>query len=387
MISVAEMKHRLARMEPAIVALDLEFAQRLSNEAREADNDGLPERAHLLASAASAHLEFRCLSREAEDAADAALMSYHALLNVYGRQGSPEVWAQLNYLIGQCYMRRHNEEPARDVDRAIDYLQRACEYYARASHPKVWGCIQHDLGSLYTEYCCYVDPSLFSRATAHLEQAAAVFTVAESPLRWAIIQSDLGLAYLLSERESELEMAIACLQRALSALSQGRPEFYWAHATKRLGLAYRFRVKGMPHQNLKDAIDCFKKSLAWFDQHGITDEAGRTRHELARAYLKLGRGCDSADLREGVRMMEEVTSSQTSIAATRDWGLARLTTGRLLLRLVDAGDCGSLSPAVASLEDALRVLTQDEDRVYYDIALDELSRASRLRGEAGEHRE
>src|SRR6185437_15525409 len=155
----------------------------------------------------------------------------------------------------------------------------ATELFAPNANSQLVGATHHNLGSMYTSAHNYTD------AVRHCEIAAKMFSREMDPLRWAIIQSDLGLAHIAGDRE-EVEVGMSHLLRSLEVFDRTESPRFWAHAHKRLGITFQFRVKGDRSGNLEASITHYRNALSVFTGDEWQAERQDTLTRLGEIYYK-----------------------------------------------------------------------------------------------------
>jgi CHAT domain-containing protein len=124
-------------------------------------------------------------------------------------------------------------------------------------------------------------------AIAGYEVALTVFTRERFPQDWAMTQNNLGATYsnrIAGEKRENLEQAIACYTQALEEPTRERFPQDWARTQNNLGNAYRDRIAGEKRENLEQAIACYTQALEERTRERFPYEWARTQNNLGNAY-------------------------------------------------------------------------------------------------------
>jgi tetratricopeptide (TPR) repeat protein len=166
-------------------------------------------------------------------------------------------------------------------------------------------------------------------AIAGYEVALTVFTRERFPQDWAMTQNNLGATYsnrIAGEKRENLEQAIACYTQALEERTRERFPQDWARTQNNLGNAYRDRIAGEKRENLEQAIACYTEALKVFLPQALPTECRKTARLLGNLYAKENRWTEATQpyqtALEAVEVLYEqsltLTGKQEELAATGD---------------------------------------------------------------------
>ena len=104
-------------------------------------------------------------------------------------------------------------------------------------------------------------PDMLAQTVEFYEIVLRIYTLAHYPYQYAKTKCEVGLAYHYSttnERETHLELAIACYEEALTVFTHEAFPVEWANVQNNLADAYRCRMRGERPENMKKAIACLE---------------------------------------------------------------------------------------------------------------------------------
>ncbi len=130
-------------------------------------------------------------------------------------------------------------------------------------------------------------------AIACLEIALTVVTREAYSEKWAMFQWCVASAYLYrirGEKAENLELAIAAFEASLEIYTREAFPFEWARSQNNLASAYLYRIRGEKADNLELAIAAFEASLEIWTRDAFPFEWAACQNNLANAYLYRIRG-------------------------------------------------------------------------------------------------
>ncbi|MEA5601573.1 CHAT domain-containing tetratricopeptide repeat protein [Nostoc sp. UHCC 0252] len=125
-------------------------------------------------------------------------------------------------------------------------------------------------------------------AIAGYEIALTVYTRSAFPKDWARTQYNLGNAYsdrILGERADNIEHAIAAFTAALEVLTRSAFPKKWATTQNNLGNAYLYRILGERADNIELAIAAYRVALEVTTKSAFGVDWATTQNNLGNAYL------------------------------------------------------------------------------------------------------
>jgi len=189
-----------------------------------------------------------------------------------------------------------------------------------------------------------------------------IFTLQDDPEDWfwAVIQISLGLAYwqrIRGERADNLEIAIACYQKAFKVFTFTAFPKYWALTQMNLGIAYWERIRGERADNLETAIACYQEGLKVFTFTAFTQDWARTQNNLGSAYLNRIRGERADNLENAIACYQEAFNVFTFTAFPQGWALIQMNLGIAYQNRIRGKRANNLETAITYFQEALKVRT------------------------------
>ncbi|NER33927.1 MAG: tetratricopeptide repeat protein [Oscillatoria sp. SIO1A7] len=223
-------------------------------------------------------------------------------------------------------------------------------------------------------------------AIACYERALQVCTASTFPEQWAATQNNLGNAYsdrIKGERADNLERAIACHKRALKfRTSLAFPED-WAMTQNNLGNAYQNRIKGERGDNLEQAIACYKKVLQVYTPSAFPDQWAMIQNHLGSAYRNRIKGERGDNLEQAIACYKEALQLYTASAFPQYWALTQNNLGNAYSDRIKGERGDNLEQAIACYKEALQIRTPSAFPEDWAMTQDNLGSAycERIKGE------
>ncbi|WP_410222800.1 CHAT domain-containing protein, partial [Limnospira platensis] len=235
------------------------------------------------------------LSRIREERAknlERAISYLETSLQVYTRDAFPEDWATTQMNLGTTYLSRIRGERAENLERAIAFLEASLEVYTREAFPYEWAGTQNNLGYAYQAHVAitYTEEERaknLERAITFLETSLQVYTREAFPYEWARTQMNLGITYLSrirGEQAENLERAIAFLETSLQVYTREAFPEDWARTQMNLGTTYLSRIWGERTENLDRAIVYSEAALEVYTRNAFPQEHAKNLSVLGLTY-------------------------------------------------------------------------------------------------------
>ena len=229
-------------------------------------------------------------------------------------------------------------------------------------------------------------------AIAGYEVALTVFTSQECPKDWAGTQNNLGIAYsdrIRGERADNLEMAISTYQASLSVYTREAFLFEWAMTQNNLAIAYLYRIRGEKAENLEIAISACQAALSVRTHEAFPFEWAMTQNNLGEAYRNRIRGEKAENLEMAIAAYQAALSVCTREAFPFEWAMTQNNLGEVYRNRIRDEKAENLEMAIAAYQASLSVYTREafpEDwaRNQNNLAIAYLYR---IRGEKAENLE
>ncbi|MCL1474717.1 CHAT domain-containing protein [Argonema antarcticum] len=198
-------------------------------------------------------------------------------------------------------------------------------------------------------------------AIAGYELALTIFTRNVFPEQWAIVQNGLGIAYnnrIRGERAENLEQAIACYHNALQVYSREAFPERWALLQNNLGTAYIARLRGDQAENLEQAIACFQQALQIYTRNAFPGDWAMAQSNLGGAYWTRIRGDRSQNLERAIDCFRKSLQVRTRSTLPKEWAEGQKNLGIVYWNRLCGNQARNRERAINYLTNALQVYTK-----------------------------
>ncbi|MEG4148337.1 CHAT domain-containing protein [Microcoleus sp. Pol12B5] len=224
-------------------------------------------------------------------------------------------------------------------------------------------------------------------AIAGYELALTVFTRQEYPEYWARSQNNLAIAYrdrIRGEKADNLEIAISAYQAALSVRTREAFPQEWARTQNNLAIAYRDRIRGEKADNLEMAIFASKESLCVYTN---PQEWARNQNNLANTYLYRIRGEKVDNLEIAIAAYKAALSVRTREAFPFEWAETKNNLATAYLYRIRGEKADNIEKAIAAYRQALEVYTREAFPFEWARSQSNLANiySNRIRGEKADN--
>jgi CHAT domain-containing protein/tetratricopeptide (TPR) repeat protein len=197
-------------------------------------------------------------------------------------------------------------------------------------------------------------------AIACYELALSVYTLDVYPENWAATQNNLAGAYsnrIRGERAANLEQSIACYELALSLRTRDIYPEQWASTQMNLAVAYSDRIRGERAANLEQSIACYELALSVYTLEAYPEQWARTHNNLANAYSQRIRGERAANLEQSIACYELALSVYTLAAYPEQWARTQNNLANAYRNRIRGDQAANLEMSITCYELALSVYT------------------------------
>ncbi|AUB37237.1 Tetratricopeptide [Nostoc flagelliforme CCNUN1] len=159
-------------------------------------------------------------------------------------------------------------------------------------------------------------------ALAGYEIALTVYTRSTFPEQWATLQNNLGAAYrnrILGERAENIELAIAAYTAALQVRTRTLFPQDWAALQNNLGIAYSNRIRGELADNIEIAIAAFSAALEVRTRSAFPQDWAGTQNNLGEAYRNRIRGERADNIEKAIAAFSAALEVRTRRAFPQNW--------------------------------------------------------------------
>lgn len=198
-------------------------------------------------------------------------------------------------------------------------------------------------------------------AIAGYEIAVTVFTDDVFPEQWAITQNSLGAAYsnrIRGDRVHNLEQAITSYQNALQVYNREAFPEQWAMLENNLGTAYSARLQGDQAENLEQAIVCFQQALQIYTRNAFPEDWAMVQSNLGGAYWTRIRGERSQNLERAIDCFRNSLQVRTRSALPKGWADVQKNLGVVYWNRLCGNRARNRERAINYLTNALQVYTK-----------------------------
>ncbi|MBD2604079.1 tetratricopeptide repeat protein [Scytonema hofmannii FACHB-248] len=229
-------------------------------------------------------------------------------------------------------------------------------------------------------------------AIAGYEVALTVLNRQENPQDWAIVQYNLGTAYfyrIQGERPENLERAIIAYTNALQVCKNEAFPPDWGMTPNNLGNAYFYRIRGDRADNIEQAIAVYKDTLQVYTREAFPEQWAMTHKNLGRAYFNRIRGERAENLEHAITVYQAALLVYTHEAFPVHWANIQHNLGSTYQNRIREDRAENLEMAIDALQKALSVLTHEAFPVHWAEAQYDLGLAykNRIKGDKAENLE
>ena len=229
-------------------------------------------------------------------------------------------------------------------------------------------------------------------AIAGYEVALTVFTNQEYAENWARTQNNLGLAYsdrIRGEKVDNLEMAISIYQEALKIRTREKFPEDWAMTQINLGLAYNNRIRGKKADNLEMAISIYQEALKIRTREAFPEDWAMTQINLGLAYSNRIRGEKAHNLEMALATYQLALSVCTRETFPFEWALTQNNLAAAYFYRIRGEKADNLEMSISTCQASLEVYTCETFPFEWARSLNNLANAyiNRIRGEKADNLE
>jgi len=229
-------------------------------------------------------------------------------------------------------------------------------------------------------------------AIAGYEVALTVFTRQEYTEYWARTQNNLGNAYsnrIKGEKADNLEMAIFAYREALSVYTREAFPEDWAMTKNNLGTAYGARIRGGKAENLELAIAAFLAALEIRPSEEFPQEWAMTQNNLGNAYRDRLEGKKADNIEMAISAYQAALEVYSREAFPQEWAMTQNNLGNAYCDRLGGKKADNIEMAISAFGKALSVYTRQAFPQEWAITQNNLAKAycNRIRGEKADNLE
>ncbi|WP_445176727.1 CHAT domain-containing protein [Microcoleus sp.] len=229
-------------------------------------------------------------------------------------------------------------------------------------------------------------------AIAGYEVALTVFTRQEYPENWARTQNNLAITYnnrIRGERADNLEMAISAYTEALSVYTRETYPEDWAITQNNLGTAYYQRIREEKAENLELAIAAFLAALEIRTCEEFPQEWAMTQNNLGNAYRDRLGGEKADNIEMAISAYQAALEVYTRESFPEAWARTQNNLGNAYRDRIRDEKADNIEMAICAFRKALLVYTREAFPEAWAITQNNLANAycNRIRGKKADNLE
>ncbi|MCC3411934.1 MULTISPECIES: CHAT domain-containing protein [unclassified Microcoleus] len=200
-------------------------------------------------------------------------------------------------------------------------------------------------------------------AIAGYEVALTVFNRQEYTEDWAMTQYNLAVAYfdrIRGEKVDNLERAIEFSQAALEVSTREAFPSEWAGIQNILSNVYSNRIRGEKAENLELAIATSEAALSVYTREAFLFEWAMSKNNLGLAYCSRIRGEKAENLEMAIAASQAALSVYTREAFPFEWATSKNNLGLAYSKRIRGEKAENLELAIAAFDELLEVYTSEE---------------------------
>ncbi|BAY80441.1 hypothetical protein NIES25_69290 (plasmid) [Nostoc linckia NIES-25] len=330
---------------------------------------------------------------------EAAIACYRESLKIYTPNSFPSEWSDAQHNLARAYGLKG--EKSGDVELAIACYRESLKIYTPDSFPLEWASTQMTLGHIY--YVKRIEGNKLENieiAISCYKKALKIYTPDSFPLEWASTQMTLGHIYYVKRIEGNklenIEIAISCYKKALNVYTLDVAPLYWARVQDLLGLIYFESTKEEKKENLEIAIYHFKQSLKVYilDTNSVSKKEENLRwadiqNNLGRAYFARVEGDKGENLEIAIHSYQQSLIVYTLENFPEKWADLQHNLGNVYCNRIKGDKAENLETAICYYHESLKVYPCDtfpKDWALTHNALG-LAYSDRIKGDKAENLE
>ena len=235
--------------------------------------------------------------------------------------------------------------------------------YTKENFPYEWARTQNNLGAAYLYRIRDNRASNLELAIAAFQLALSIYTKSDFLYEWARTQTNLGGAYserIRDNRAWNLELAIEAYQLALSVYTKENFPYEWATTQNNLGGAYWDRILEDKAENLEKAIVSYQLALSVRTKEDFPYDWATTQNNLGAAYRDRIRDNRASNLELAIEAYQLALSVRTKSDFPYEWAMTQTNLGTAYVKRIRYDRASNLEKAIAAFQLALSVYTKED---------------------------
>ncbi|MEG3844978.1 tetratricopeptide repeat protein, partial [Microcoleus sp. herbarium14] len=286
-----------------------------------------------------------------------------------------------------------------NINLVNDNLAVVLRNWARETLPNLDSQRRISLTTLIGNFCNAIREFPLGSRASNLEIAIAgdeialtVFTRQEYAKDWAMTQSNVGNDYggrIRGEKAENLELAIDAFVASLEIYTHEAFPQDWAGTQNNLGIAYGDRIRGEKAENLELAIAAYLASLEIYTREAFPQYWAMTQNNLGIAYRNRIKGETDENLELAIAAYLASLEIYTREAFPQDWAGTQNNLGNAYSDRIKGETDQNLELAIAAYLASLKIYTREAFPKYWADTQNNLGNAyrNRTRGKKAENLE
>jgi CHAT domain-containing protein len=217
------------------------------------------------------------------------------------------------------------------------------------------------LGNRFEEFPRGTHSINLELAIACYDRALSVYTQTDFPIRWAMTQTNRAIAYrhrIEGDPSANLEETIVGYDRALLIITEAEFPIQWATTQTNRAIAYRHRIEGDRSANLEETIAGYERALHVYTQESFPSEWAMTEMNLANAYRDRIEGDRAENLELAIAGYDRALLVRTEASLPIEWATTEYNRANAYVERIEGDRAANLDEAIAGYDRALHVRTQ-----------------------------
>jgi len=323
-------------------------------------------------------------------ALEAAIAAYEALLADVGRADEPAKWVEIKTGLGNALWTLGDRQTSDDtLEAAVVQFGDALDVINAKTEPYAFGVVQVSLANVYSSLGRRQSGTeLLHQAVAAYRASLDVLGRADYPLDWATTQNNLGQTlFTLGERESgtrSLEEAAHALRLALEENRREVAPLSWGMTQNNLANVLMLLGTRDPQSgNLKAAEEAYRQALLEQTRDKVPLEWAANMSNLGNVLtLRAQAENDPGLLDEALQALELALEEVSPERSATRWAMAHNNIGNIFLARAKAtDDAALLDRAIGHYRQALTASTRPDAPFDWALTQNNLGTALMLLGE------
>ena len=226
-----------------------------------------------------------------------------------------------------------------------------------------------ELAAVIAEFSNLIQQFPLSNKASNIEIAITGYDIAlniytrEALLQnWAMTQNNLAIAYsnrIKGDKADNIEKAIAAYTAALTVRTRKALPQDWAMTQNNLAIAYSDRIKGDKADNIEKAITAYTAALTVYTKEGFSEDWAMTQHNLANAYRDRIKGDRADNIEKAIATDTAALTVYTREALPQNWAGTQHNLANAYSDRIKGDMADNIEKAIGAYTAALTVYTRE----------------------------